>query len=214
VRSVCCRSRCGDPYAQTVEEPRGEVFLTTERLVLRRFTTADVDLLVELDSDPAVTHFITGGLPTPRSDVEDEVLPAFLAHYKRYDGYGFWAALERSTGAFLGWFHLRPGPDAPQDEPELGYRLRQAAWGRGYASEGATALVDKGFRDHGARRVVAQTMAVHATSRRVMERAGLTLVREFFEPWPYPIEGDDQGDVEYALDRATWQSRRAGRPPP
>ena len=45
-----------------------DVFLETERLVLRRFTEADVDLLVELDSDPEVTHHITGGKPTPRDE--------------------------------------------------------------------------------------------------------------------------------------------------
>jgi RimJ/RimL family protein N-acetyltransferase len=54
-------------------------------------------------------------------------------------------------------------------------------------------------------RVVAETMAVNLASRRVMEKAGLTLVRSFHQPWPYPIEGDDQGDVEYALNKADWE---------
>jgi len=53
--------------------------------------------------------------------------------------------------------------------------------------------------------VVAETMAVNLASRRVMEKAGLTLVRSFHRPWPYPIEGDDLGDVEYALNRADWE---------
>jgi RimJ/RimL family protein N-acetyltransferase len=52
-------------------------------------------------------------------------------YYQRFPGYGFWAALEKTTGEFLGWFHFRPGPNDPQDQPELGYRLRHAAWGRG-----------------------------------------------------------------------------------
>ena len=86
-----------------------DVFLETERLALRRFTDNDADLLVELDSDPEVMHFITGGLPTPRLEIETEILPAYLEYYERYAGYGFWAAVERSTGAFVGWFHFRPG---------------------------------------------------------------------------------------------------------
>ena len=53
-------------------------------------------------------------------------------------------------------------------------------------------------------------MAVHAASRRVMEKAGLTLVRTFHQPWPYKIPGDEQGDVEYALTRAGWEHREAG----
>ena len=70
------------------------VFLETERLILRRFTGDDVDLLVELDSDPEVMHFITGGQPTPRREIETEILPAYLAYYERHAGYGFWAAIE------------------------------------------------------------------------------------------------------------------------
>ncbi len=190
----------------------GEVFLATERLVLRRFTEADADLLVELDSDPAVMHFVTGGRPTPRREIEEDVLPHFLAYYEKFEGYGFWAAVEKSTGAFLGWFHFRPTKDAPLDEPELGYRLRQAAWGRGYATEGAKALIDAGFMEHGVRRVVADTMVVHVASRRVMEKSGLTLVRTFWQPWPDAIEGEEEGDVEYALLRQDWEARRASGP--
>ena len=84
-----------------------EVFLETDRLLLRRFTTDDVGNLVELDGDPDVMRFITGGRPTPREAVRDDVLPAFLDYYRRFAGYGFWAAIEKSTGGFLGWFHLR-----------------------------------------------------------------------------------------------------------
>jgi RimJ/RimL family protein N-acetyltransferase len=181
------------------------VFLETQRLVLRRLTDADVDNLTDLDSDPDVTFFINGGRPTPREEVERDELPALLRYYERYPGYGFWAAAERETGAFLGWFHLRPPPEGGSpDEPELGYRLKRSAWGKGYATEGSRALIDKAFRELGARRVFAQTMAVNTASRRVMEKAGLRFVRSFHQPWPFPIPGDEHGDVEYALTREEW----------
>ena len=85
-----------------------QIFLETERLVLRRFTADDIDNLVELDSDPDVMRFINGGRPTPRHEIESDVLPAYLEYYERFAGYGFWAAIEKSTGRFLGWFHFRP----------------------------------------------------------------------------------------------------------
>jgi len=181
------------------------VFCETQRLVLRRFTTADVGNLVGLDADPGVMRFITGGIPTPRDEIENEVLPAFLAYYERFEGYGFWATTEKPAGPFLGWFHLRPREGAGPGEAELGYRLRRSAWGKGYATEGSRALIRKGFTEFGMQRVVAETMAVNLASRRVMEKSGLTLVRSFRQPWPYPIEGDDQGDVEYALNKADWE---------
>jgi RimJ/RimL family protein N-acetyltransferase len=177
------------------------VYLTTPRLVLREFTGADVDNLVALDADPEVMYFINGGRPTPREYVEQVVLPRWLRYYRESPGLGFWAVEERASGEFLGWFHLRPG-----------YRLRRSAWGRGYATEGSRALIDKAFAEQGVRRVLAETMVVNTASRRVMEKSGLRLVRVFHADWPDRIPGDEHGDVEYALDRADWQRQRAAGP--
>jgi len=192
-----------------------QVFLETDRLVLRRFTSADADNLVNLDADPEVMRFVTGGMPTSREEIQNEVLPAFLGYYQRYEGYGFWAAIERTTGEFLGWFHFRPRQDSPPGQVELGYRLCKSAWGKGYATEGSRALIRKGFTEFGVQRVVAEAMAVNIASRRVMEKAGLKLVRTFHQPWPYPIDGDQFGEVEYALDKTGWQQDiTAGSCPP
>lgn len=187
-----------------------QIFLETERLVLRRFTEDDVDNLVELDSDPDVMRFINGGRPTPRQEIERDVLPAFLGYYERFARYGFWAAVEKATGRFIGWFHFRPAAAAHPDEVELGYRLRKSAWGQGYATEGSRALIHKGFAELGVKRVVASTMVVNVASRRVMEKAGLRFVRTFHQPWPDYIEGEEEGDVEYALLRSEWEQPTAG----
>ena len=129
-------------------------------------------------------------------------MPAFLGYYERFEGYGFWAAVEKSTSRFVGWFHFRPAKGAPPGEIELGYRLRREAWGKGYATEGSRALIDKGFAELGVERVVAETMVVNAASRRVMEKAGLAFVRVFHQEWPDYIEG---------RRRATWSTRSSGR---
>src|SRR5687768_14344074 len=149
------------------------VFLETERLILRRFTADDVANLVDLDGDPAVMRYLTGGPPTPREEIEGDILPAFLGYYSRFAGYGFWAAIEKASGEFLGWFHLRPKEADPPDEPELGYRLRASAWGKGCGTEGSRALIDKAFTELGARRVVAITYQENVASSRVMEKVGM-----------------------------------------
>jgi RimJ/RimL family protein N-acetyltransferase len=187
---------------------KGTVLLETGRLTLRQFTPDDVENLVELDGDPEVMRYITGGRPTTREEIEGRELPAFLAYYTRSDGYGFWAAVEKATGEFIGWFHLRPRADGPADEPELGYRLRRSAWGKGYATEGSRALIARAFTELGAQRVWAETMIVNTASHRVMEKAGLKYVRMFQADWPEKIEGDEEGDVEYALTRSDWEERR------
>lgn len=191
-----------------------QVFLETERLVLRRFTEADLDNLVDLDSDPDVMRFINGGTPTSRDVIQNEILPRFLRCYEQYDGYGRWAAIEKSTGDFLGWFHFRPLQGTSPDEPELGYRLRKAAWGKGYGTEGSRALIRKGFAELGVRRVFATTYQDNLGSRRVMEKVGMTLVRTFRMTTEEmvahghnvtPKDLWDGDDVEYALEKADWE---------
>jgi RimJ/RimL family protein N-acetyltransferase len=66
-------------------------------------------------------------------------------------------------------------------------------------------LIDNGFAELGVQRVVAFTMVVNVASRRVMEKAGLRFVRVFHQPWPDYIEGEEEGDVEYALLRSEWE---------
>jgi RimJ/RimL family protein N-acetyltransferase len=178
-------------------------FLETDRLVLRGFTEADADHLYELNSDRDVMWFLSAGEPTPREEVRDRIIPFFLSFYERYEGLGFWAAETRGAGEFLGWFHLRPAEDGSVD---LGYRLRKAAWNRGYATEGSRALIRKCFTDLGVHRVVAHTMAVNHPSRRVMEKCGLALVRSYHSDDVPDIPGADQGEVEYALTREQWQA--------
>jgi RimJ/RimL family protein N-acetyltransferase len=187
-----------------------KVFLETERLLLREFTADDLQLAIELDSDPEVMHFINNGAPVDVDEVAEN-LEWWLGYYDRFDGYGFWAAIEKQTGAFLGWFHFRPGEGAGPLEPELGYRLHRGAWGKGYASEGSRALIDNGFLHHDVERVNATTMAINIGSRRVMEKAGLRYVRTFDSEWPVRIPGDEEGDVEYAITRAEWEADRVGK---
>lgn len=187
-----------------------QIYLETERLILRRLTGADVENLFVLDSDPAVMRFINGGKPTPREVIETETLPQLLGFYGRAPEYGLWAAIEKSTGEFIGWLSLRCD-EGDLEKVELGYRLRQSAWGKGYATEGSQALVDKAFSELGAQRVFATRMTVNSASIRVMEKAGLKYVRTFHESWPETIEGTQEGDVEYALTRSEWEEQMAPR---
>ena len=184
----------------------GDVLLETARLTLRRFTMDDVDRLVALDADPEVMRFLTGGAPTPAGTFRDEVLPRVLAGYDRHPGLGRWAALDRFSGEFLGWFALDPSEDGT--EAELGYRLRRAAWGHGLATEGARALVRHAFDTVGVRRVWAETMTINDRSRAVMARAGLRYVRTFHLTFDDPIPGTEHGEVEYELCRDAWPAIR------
>src|ERR1700677_2802938 len=133
-------------------------FLETDRLVLRPFTADDVDNLVDLDGDPEVMRYLTGGKPTPRAQIESEGLPRFLSRCGHLERYA-WAALEKASGKFLGWFALRPIKGGASNAAELGYRLRRSACMQGFATEGSRALIRKGFTDLDLHRIFGETMA-------------------------------------------------------
>ncbi|MEV5432014.1 GNAT family N-acetyltransferase [Streptomyces sp. NPDC052701] len=185
-----------------------DVFLETERLVLRPFTEADTDRLLALDNDPEVMRFLNGGKPTSRETIRTRTLPRLLHDHPCFGTRGYWAAEEKATGIFLGWFEFRPLDEHSAAVAELGYRLDKAAWGRGYATEGSRALIAKGFTDLGVERITANTMAVNTRSRRVMEKAGLRFLRKFTGDWPEAIEGSEHGEVEYGLTRTDWERHR------
>lgn len=181
--------------------------LTTQRLLLRPLTPADLDHLAALDSDPAVMRYLSGGAPTLRAVIARDILPRFLA---LDGGFGCWLALDRA-GDVIGWFLLRPG--APGDA-SLGYRLKCSAWGKGYATEGARALIQRAFADLGVQRITAITYQDNLPSRRVLEKLGFTLVRRYHLD-PDDLKADatyDAGtgdlfpgdDLEYALPKEEW----------
>ncbi|MBC7807387.1 MAG: GNAT family N-acetyltransferase, partial [Akkermansiaceae bacterium] len=126
--------------------------------------------------------------------------------------YGVFAAIEKATGAFIGWFLLRPATDHRfaaevgfrADELELGYRFRRAFWDKGLATEGARALVEYAAMDANVSAVVAVALKENVASTRVMEKVGLVFREECALPG-YALPG-----VTYRLplgrQRVTHQS--------
>ena len=175
---------------------------------LRRFVPADLEELHTLHNDPEVMRFLTGGTPVSREEIRHGYLEEpFLDDHA--------AAIEGTTGEFLGWFGMHPAvdghPGVEDDAPGdfwLGYRLRVSAWGRGLATEGSRALVERAFTVPDAGRVRATTMAVNTRSRRVMERAGLSYVSTYHLEWDDPLPGTEQGEVLYEVTRGEWERRR------
>jgi RimJ/RimL family protein N-acetyltransferase len=183
--------------------------LRTERITLVPLADEHLELEVELDSDPEVMRHLLGRAST-REEVEASHARR-LAAAQRVDGLGFWIGLV--DDAFVGWWTLQParGPDQPDDPgvADLGYRLMRRQWRKGLASEGARELVRYGFDEIGLDRIIAQTMAVNAGSRAVMERIGLSYMRTFTTSFTEPVDGFEEGEVEYETTSAQWKENRS-----
>jgi RimJ/RimL family protein N-acetyltransferase len=159
--------------------------IATARLELRPMDEGDLDALVELDGfaevreaiDPFGEHIPLD--PVARREYERRFLqPA-----------GYLAAVERATGRFLGWFQCvadrdRAGAGASELDPtevEIGYRLRPDAWGQGFATEGAGALLAATLRRPDVTRAYAHALLSNGASIAVMRRIGMT----YAGPWTY-----------------------------
>jgi RimJ/RimL family protein N-acetyltransferase len=145
-------------------------WLTTARLALSEITPYHANELYELDADPRVMRYIGNGGESSRGDI-DAIMQRLPRAYALYPGLGTWRATRRDNGDFVGWFALKYIPGTA--EVEVGYRLRHAAWGRGFATEGGRALVDHGFEVVGLHRIVGVTHPENIASQRVLQKIGL-----------------------------------------
>lgn len=130
-------------------------------------------------------RYITGRASS-RGEVEVELAESVGSRWLVFD----------HDGVFLGWVGAVPSADGASFE--LGWRFLRRAWGSGFATEAAAALIQALFSE-GAHRVFAQTMAVNQPSRRVMERLGLRHTRTFHLHFDDPLPGTELGEVEYEL---------------
>lgn len=181
--------------------------LRTRRLELVPLADDHLAYEIELDSDPEVLRYLS-----PRGRSREEVTRTHarrVARAREIDGLGLWVGFTREpASAFVGLWMLQPphGPSQPQvpGEADLGYRLVRRWWRQGLGSEGARELLRHGFDDLGLTRIFAQTMAVNRPSRATLESLGLRFVRGFHEEYGEPVDGHEQGEVEYELLRSDW----------
>jgi RimJ/RimL family protein N-acetyltransferase len=146
-------------------------WLETLRLELREFTPADFADLHRLDTDPRVMKYINGGRPATREETA-AAIRRIVRYPRLYPDLGIWYATRRDTGAFIGWFSLKYAGKSP--DFEIGYRLLHEAWGRGYATEGATALLRFGFDELQLHRIIGVVDPGNDASARVLQKAGMT----------------------------------------
>jgi RimJ/RimL family protein N-acetyltransferase len=169
------------------------VEIETGRLLLRRWRDEDLDAYARICADPEVMRYIGGGATLTREQSEEQV-SRFVRHWDER-GFGLWAVEHRASGAFIGFVGLAYQDEWTEGEhkTEVGWRLDRACWGKGLATEGAVASVRYGLEDLGLERIISIIQPENLASRRVAEKAGLTLRGE--------TRWRDNDVVWYAIDR-------------
>lgn len=147
--------------------------IPTERLTLRDWREDDLPIWHAINADPEVHEFL--------GPVWDEArTAASMRHYQeayRRNGFGFWAVEVRATGRLIGMAGLDVvDEEVAFDGVEIGWRLGKDAWGHGYATEAARAVLDFGFTTAGLDEIYAITMRGNERSQAVMRRIGMVHV--------------------------------------
>ena len=152
--------------------------IETGRLRLRRFREDDGETVARWNADPVFTRHLAG---VQTRTASDEAFDRWQRHWYEH-GFGLLAVEWAETGELIG----RTGPQfhsAWPHDPEIGWALDPAWWGRGLATEAGTAAVAWAFGDLGFARVVSITTEANTASRRVMAKLGFRLFERVPSRW-------------------------------
>lgn len=186
------------------------IFLETDRLLLRAWQDDDIDAFAEMCADRDVMRYF----PEPLTRQKTDLLVTKCRSKQETDGFSMAPAEIKATGEFIGFVGLNvPAYAAPLPfEPcvEIGWRLKQSAWGKGYASEAARAWLRFGFETIGLDEIVAFTIPANLPSQKVMQRIGMSrdLEGDFLHP-SLPEDHPIARHVLYRLSRVDWSATQA-----
>ena len=186
-----------------------EISAETARLRLRTWDPGDEFRFFDIMNRPAVMRWL-GGLQSPE---EWSAGYQRLLGYQRDFGFTFWIVERKADGEILGFCGLKranaPGSKRILGEIEIGWRLREDAWGQGYAKEAAIASMDLAFDQFAAPRVVAVTAAGNEPSQGLMIKLGMTPRPELnFVDERFPADSEVNPQVVFVVERADWPSAR------
>lgn len=145
--------------------------IETARLRLEPYASSHLDAIYAMDSNPQVARYVGDGMPKTR----DLVAEAITRCEQRWNEFGFswWAAFAKDSHTMVGAVCLQHTAADPNAELEIGWRLRPAMWGQGFATEAGRAAAEFAFSRIGADHVIAVANPENTASHRVMQRIGM-----------------------------------------
>lgn len=161
-------------------KPTDQYLFTSERLGFRSWNENDLEKFATMNADSEVMRYF----PKPLSREESaEFLDRLFKHFERH-GYCYFATELLETGEFLGFIGLAwQNYDAPfPPATDIGWRLKKAAWGKAYATEGANRCLKFAFEELGLEEVISTCPAKNKRSERVMQKIGMNCMGEFQHP--------------------------------
>ena len=181
-----------------------KILAQTQRLILREIACEDENDLFEMDADPEVHLFIENNPLKSMTEIT-KVIQMLKKQYED-NGIARWAVVDKSTNECIGWSGLKYFNQPLNNHNnfyELGYRFKKKHWGKGFATESSTAVLDYGFANLKVDKIFAMTDPRNVNSKKVLSKLGF----DFRETFDY--EGDPTDWFE--LKKTTWEVKKLDR---
>jgi len=171
--------------------------IETERLILRTWKDSDSDAYYHINQNPIVTEFLGG--PLSMQEIQDFIKSQNQQFHQT--AYALWAAEEKSSGKLIGFIGLNQLETGFSFSPcvEIGWRLGSEYWTKGYATEGAAAVLKYGFEHIKLKEIIAFTAQDNIRSMRVMEKIGM--VKDVKGDFAHPKLPEDHRLSQHVLYR-------------
>ena len=163
---------------------RMKFYLETERLILREIRESDLDAMFVLDSN-ATVHKYLGNKPITTKEQALKNIRYIQQQYNTF-GIGRFAAIEKSSGDFIGWSGLKLNSgekeelNGIQDFIDIGYRFIPKYWGKGYATESSIATLKFGFEEMNYPVICGAADIDNIGSNKVLQKIGLRFINKFY----------------------------------
>ena len=178
--------------------------IETERLILREWKSEDLAPFTLMNEDPKVMEYFL----SPLTEMETVAMVERIREHFTKHGFGLFACTLKETSEFMGFVGLSVPTFETSFTPcvEIGWRLSCSAWGKGYATEAALAVLKFGFEECKLQEILSWTAPANARSRNVMEKIGLTQEGNFDHP-KVPEGHPFKSHVLYRMTKKQYESR-------
>lgn len=177
------------------------ITIETPRLLIRPVLEQDLEGFFEMDSNPKV-HLYLGNQPSKTLDDSKNTISMIRNQYIE-NGIGRMSVIEKETQKFIGWAGLKLITETVNGRSnfyDIGYRLVEGSWGKGYATEAAKAMLSYAFNEMALETVYAIADCKNSASNHVLKKIGLTYIESFdFEETPHNW---------YQISRTDWNKRQ------
>lgn len=154
------------------------LYIETERLLIRPFTLEDIEPSYQMNLDAEVSKYTGDGGVVSKLEIERRITENVLGDYKTH-GFGRLAVVYKANNQFIGFTGLKYLDDLK--EVDLGYRFMKAYWGLGIATEAAKASLELGFKVLGLNQIIAMVLPQNTGSIRVLEKLNFTYEKDILE---------------------------------